>query len=216
MYSTLLIIKIILNWFLNVPKKNYIIDGCGHLGYRKSNIMHPIYLQSKLNCEVLYDDLAFEVRWAVAGESVVVQLVAKLGKFLFVWFIVKRWGGCFSYVGYIYTMNFLPLSYGNQAQHGVKAHISVRQSNVSLLGSNRTYWFSVPVFDHCSDDMFNFQHNKFLISFFFLVKIVSVTFRRVILLPQSNYAQVTMFALRSSLFSLFSVIMTKFPLRHVQ
>ncbi|XP_017001355.2 protein Skeletor, isoforms B/C isoform X1 [Drosophila takahashii] len=34
--------------------------------------------QSKLNCEVLYDDLAFEVRWAVAGESIVVQLVAKL------------------------------------------------------------------------------------------------------------------------------------------
>jgi len=41
-----------------------------------------ILLQSKLNCEVLYDDLAFEVRWAVAGESIVVQLVAKLGKFL--------------------------------------------------------------------------------------------------------------------------------------
>nr|CAH7763715.1 unnamed protein product [Callosobruchus chinensis] len=35
--------------------------------------------QSKLNCEVLYDDLAFEVRWAVAGESIVLQLVAKLG-----------------------------------------------------------------------------------------------------------------------------------------
>ncbi|XP_018574993.1 protein Skeletor, isoforms B/C-like, partial [Anoplophora glabripennis] len=34
--------------------------------------------QSKLNCEVLYDDLAFEVRWAIAGESIVVQLVAKL------------------------------------------------------------------------------------------------------------------------------------------
>lgn len=34
--------------------------------------------QSKLNCEVLYDDLAFEVRWAVAGESIVIQLVAKL------------------------------------------------------------------------------------------------------------------------------------------
>ncbi|XP_015517045.2 protein Skeletor, isoforms B/C isoform X1 [Neodiprion lecontei] len=34
--------------------------------------------QSKLNCEVLQDDLAFEVRWAVAGDSVVVQLVAKL------------------------------------------------------------------------------------------------------------------------------------------
>ncbi|XP_071633804.1 protein Skeletor, isoforms B/C isoform X1 [Temnothorax longispinosus] len=34
--------------------------------------------QSKLNCEVLEDTLAFEVRWAVAGDSIVVQLVAKL------------------------------------------------------------------------------------------------------------------------------------------
>ncbi|XP_077271953.1 DM13 and DOMON_DOH domain-containing protein skeletor isoform X4 [Temnothorax americanus] len=34
--------------------------------------------QSKLNCEVLDDTLAFEVRWAVAGDSIVVQLVAKL------------------------------------------------------------------------------------------------------------------------------------------
>ncbi|XP_060528013.1 protein Skeletor, isoforms B/C isoform X1 [Cylas formicarius] len=34
--------------------------------------------QSKLNCEVLNEDLAFEVRWAVAGESIVLQLVAKL------------------------------------------------------------------------------------------------------------------------------------------
>ncbi|XP_061723466.1 protein Skeletor, isoforms D/E isoform X1 [Cydia pomonella] len=34
--------------------------------------------QSKLNCEVLYDDLAFEVRWAVAGDSIVLQLVSKL------------------------------------------------------------------------------------------------------------------------------------------
>ncbi|XP_054288516.1 protein Skeletor, isoforms D/E-like [Macrosteles quadrilineatus] len=34
--------------------------------------------QSKLNCEVLHEDLAFEVRWAVAGDSIVVQLVAKL------------------------------------------------------------------------------------------------------------------------------------------
>lgn len=38
-----------------------------------------VCLQSKLNCEVLHDDLAFEVRWAVAGESVVIQLVSKLG-----------------------------------------------------------------------------------------------------------------------------------------
>ncbi|XP_014242209.2 protein Skeletor, isoforms B/C [Cimex lectularius] len=34
--------------------------------------------QSKLNCEVLSDDLAYEVRWAIAGDSVVIQLVAKL------------------------------------------------------------------------------------------------------------------------------------------
>ncbi|XP_075986894.1 DM13 and DOMON_DOH domain-containing protein skeletor isoform X2 [Anticarsia gemmatalis] len=34
--------------------------------------------QSKLNCEVLHDELAFEVRWAVAGDSIVLQLVAKL------------------------------------------------------------------------------------------------------------------------------------------
>ncbi|XP_025266940.1 protein Skeletor, isoforms B/C isoform X2 [Camponotus floridanus] len=34
--------------------------------------------QSKLNCEVLDDSIAFEVRWAVAGDSIVVQLVAKL------------------------------------------------------------------------------------------------------------------------------------------
>ncbi|KAG6456795.1 hypothetical protein O3G_MSEX009954 [Manduca sexta] len=35
-------------------------------------------LQSKLNCEVLLDELAFEARWAVAGDSIVIQLVAKL------------------------------------------------------------------------------------------------------------------------------------------
>lgn len=39
--------------------------------------------KSKLNCEVLFDDLAFEVRWAVAGESIVIQLVAKLGKYTY-------------------------------------------------------------------------------------------------------------------------------------
>ena len=40
-----------------------------------------LHFQSKLNCEILHDDLAFEVRWAVAGESIVIQLVAKLGKY---------------------------------------------------------------------------------------------------------------------------------------
>ncbi|XP_020281703.1 protein Skeletor, isoforms B/C isoform X1 [Pseudomyrmex gracilis] len=34
--------------------------------------------QSKLNCEVLEDSLAFEARWAIAGDSIVIQLVAKL------------------------------------------------------------------------------------------------------------------------------------------
>ncbi|XP_045474822.1 protein Skeletor, isoforms B/C isoform X2 [Harmonia axyridis] len=34
--------------------------------------------QSKLNCEVLQDSTAFEVRWAMAGDSVIIQLVAKL------------------------------------------------------------------------------------------------------------------------------------------
>ncbi|KAF6209735.1 hypothetical protein GE061_015484 [Apolygus lucorum] len=50
-----------------------------------SRASHKLYVtsshvlfQSKLNCEVLSDDLAFEVRWAVAGDSVVIQLVAKL------------------------------------------------------------------------------------------------------------------------------------------
>lgn len=46
-----------------------------------SEIDHTQHGQSKLNCEVLLDDLAFEVRWAVAGESIVIQLVAKLGEY---------------------------------------------------------------------------------------------------------------------------------------
>jgi len=42
---------------------------------------YRMWFQSKLNCEVLDDSVAFEVRWAVAGDSIVVQLVAKLGKY---------------------------------------------------------------------------------------------------------------------------------------
>jgi len=34
----------------------------------------------------LHDELAFEVRWAVAGESIVIQLVAKLGEFIQAYF----------------------------------------------------------------------------------------------------------------------------------
>jgi hypothetical protein len=34
--------------------------------------------QTKLNCEVLDPSQGFEVRWAIAGKSIVIQLVAKL------------------------------------------------------------------------------------------------------------------------------------------
>ncbi|XP_049956274.1 protein Skeletor, isoforms D/E-like [Schistocerca serialis cubense] len=40
--------------------------------------MLGVSAQSKLNCEVLHDDLALEVRWAIAGDSIVVQLVGKV------------------------------------------------------------------------------------------------------------------------------------------
>ena len=33
--------------------------------------------QTKLNCEILDDAKAFEVRWAIAGKSIVTQLVAR-------------------------------------------------------------------------------------------------------------------------------------------
>ena len=36
-----------------------------------------IYFQTKLNCEILDDAKAFEVRWAIAGKSIVTQLVAR-------------------------------------------------------------------------------------------------------------------------------------------
>lgn len=36
--------------------------------------------QSKLNCEVLDENIGYEVRWAIAGKSIVTQLVARLGE----------------------------------------------------------------------------------------------------------------------------------------
>ena len=33
---------------------------------------------------MLLDELAFEVRWAVAGESIVMQLVGRVGKFIYI------------------------------------------------------------------------------------------------------------------------------------
>lgn len=46
---------------------------------------NPSFLpvQSKLNCEVLSADRSFEVRWAIAGPKIVVQLLAKLGEYSF-------------------------------------------------------------------------------------------------------------------------------------
>lgn len=80
--------------FVYLPNANFmqIRKGIKRFGYAKlfekrdlSFFTHYLcdlffILQSKLNCEILHDDLAFEVRWAVAGDSIVLQLVAKLGK----------------------------------------------------------------------------------------------------------------------------------------
>ena len=44
----------------------------------KAIIPHDqILFQTKLNCEILDDAKAFEVRWAIAGKSIVTQLVAR-------------------------------------------------------------------------------------------------------------------------------------------
>nr|QUP51775.1 knickkopf 3 [Locusta migratoria] len=40
--------------------------------------MLGVSAQSKLNCEVLHEDLALEARWAIAGDSIVIQLVGKV------------------------------------------------------------------------------------------------------------------------------------------
>jgi len=69
-----------LNFTIKSKVQQTIISSLAIIGIWGFNFAH-FCLQSKLNCEVLYDDLAFEVRWAVAGDSVVLQLVSKLGKF---------------------------------------------------------------------------------------------------------------------------------------
>lgn len=52
-----------------------------HIQSFLANFSHFVFcLQSKLNCEVLHEPLGYEARWAIAGDSIVVQLVAKLGK----------------------------------------------------------------------------------------------------------------------------------------
>lgn len=37
-----------------------------------------VYQQSKLNCEVLYDDLGYELRWVMDGDDIVMQLVGRV------------------------------------------------------------------------------------------------------------------------------------------
>lgn len=41
-----------------------------------------VFLQNKLNCEVLYDDLGYELRWVMDGDDIVMQLVGKVGKLI--------------------------------------------------------------------------------------------------------------------------------------
>ena len=43
--------------------------------------------QSKLNCEVLSPDLGLQLRWSLAGSSIILQIVANLGGLLS-WIVV--------------------------------------------------------------------------------------------------------------------------------
>ena len=54
-------------------------SNCKFFGFVSTLSLFTGYVQAKLNCEVLWDDLALEVRWAVAGETIVLQLVGKIG-----------------------------------------------------------------------------------------------------------------------------------------
>ena len=38
--------------------------------------------QSKLNCEVLSPELGLQLRWSLAGSSIILQIVANLGELL--------------------------------------------------------------------------------------------------------------------------------------
>lgn len=47
--------------------------------FRKLIIL--LFPKTKLNCEVLYDDLGFELRWVMDGDDIVMQLVGKVGQY---------------------------------------------------------------------------------------------------------------------------------------
>ena len=41
-----------------------------------------VLFQSKLNCEVLSQDVGLQVRWSVVSDSIILQVVGDLGKYL--------------------------------------------------------------------------------------------------------------------------------------
>ncbi|KAK2712009.1 hypothetical protein QYM36_010890 [Artemia franciscana] len=69
--------------WLSIWCRSFFVDF-GHIRIPKKLNVPPslkmlgVAPQTKLNCEVLFDDLALEVRWALAGESIVMQVVGKL------------------------------------------------------------------------------------------------------------------------------------------
>ncbi|XP_043207358.1 protein Skeletor, isoforms D/E-like [Amphibalanus amphitrite] len=70
--------------YLSIWCRQYSADF-GHLSIDRRGLNVPPSLkmlgvqpQTKLNCEVLDEELAFEVRWAIAGQSMVMQLVSKI------------------------------------------------------------------------------------------------------------------------------------------
>lgn len=71
--------------YLSVWCEQFYVDF-GHIKFNSARLLVPPSLkmlgvkpQSKLNCEQLDADTFFEVRWAVAGESIVLQLVSRIG-----------------------------------------------------------------------------------------------------------------------------------------
>ena len=64
----------IYNYTSYFPVFIYLQNSCL---YKAIILPDQIFFQTKLNCEILDDAKAFEVRWAIAGKSIVTQLVAR-------------------------------------------------------------------------------------------------------------------------------------------
>ena len=50
------------------------------LKYFHQELFRLKYFQSKLNCEVLSQEVGLEVRWSLAGDSAIIQIVGNLGQ----------------------------------------------------------------------------------------------------------------------------------------